>query len=296
MAMNWRLSQSDYTIRGALVWGNCLKHARASRTSQGKEKIIHITLAALEALPLLGQLIALVEYAAQKYFAKTSAVEKKPPMPKPAPIPTENEIEKEQTTWLAEKRPVHITFSKKGLKPLPDGLQDLLFLAQRITDAVDVVQEIYQPLLTEVEADFKAAIKEKKTLDLCGLKTIPEAIYKDKILTHFECGLSLELARFPAKDPTAAVSSKTFYKNDLFKQHIKNANKSPSTNKPLSEKEVAVCPKALAIVNKQLRFHSSILNGLLEHKYIQLQSPPSFKVKIKKAVQNILSKLSSRFS
>ncbi len=60
--IKYSLSHSEYTLRNALVWGNCFSHYRkASSERPFLERLFHGTLSAFEALPVLGQAVSLAE-------------------------------------------------------------------------------------------------------------------------------------------------------------------------------------------------------------------------------------------
>jgi hypothetical protein len=77
------LATERYTLSNTLQWGLFRAHyEKASENSSTGSKILHITLAALEALPILSQLVSLVEYAVASIFLRlsTATIPKEPPV------------------------------------------------------------------------------------------------------------------------------------------------------------------------------------------------------------------------
>ncbi|MBS0585834.1 MAG: hypothetical protein JSR76_06000 [Verrucomicrobia bacterium] len=92
------LAAERYTLQNTLQWGLFRAHCdKASESSSTGSRFLHVTLAALEALPILSQLVSLVEYVVASIFLRLSAAPtpKEPPVaPKvdvisPPPIPAE---------------------------------------------------------------------------------------------------------------------------------------------------------------------------------------------------------------
>lgn len=73
MTFNYALNNKDYNLRNALLWGNCFAHYR--KASQGclGHRVIHVIIASVEALPLLGQIASLMEYLIVHVFSKKEA-------------------------------------------------------------------------------------------------------------------------------------------------------------------------------------------------------------------------------
>ena len=65
------LPLQEYTISNALLWGNCQSHwhvFKAESNWSGKT-VVHVTLASIEALPVIGQFVSLIEMVAAWIFA-----------------------------------------------------------------------------------------------------------------------------------------------------------------------------------------------------------------------------------
>ena len=79
MKTNFLLDHQDYTIRNALTWGNCLAHyqkARVSEESSYSQRISHGSIALIEAIPIIGQIISLFEMAiASPFTPPTPAID-----------------------------------------------------------------------------------------------------------------------------------------------------------------------------------------------------------------------------
>lgn len=58
--MTYRLAESEYTVRNALTWGNCRGHWRMAN---GRQHAVHLIIAAIESLPIIGQIVSLMELA-----------------------------------------------------------------------------------------------------------------------------------------------------------------------------------------------------------------------------------------
>lgn len=65
------LSNEVYTFKNAMTWGICKEHC--SQVQKGKlsngASCFHISMAVLEAFPILGQIVSLVEYCVNKIFS-----------------------------------------------------------------------------------------------------------------------------------------------------------------------------------------------------------------------------------
>ena len=76
MESNLLLERSNYSLYNALVWGNCLNHAKqvwspAPFTKQ--ERLFHATLALVELIPIISQIISLFEMAIAYCYKKKSS-------------------------------------------------------------------------------------------------------------------------------------------------------------------------------------------------------------------------------
>lgn len=86
---NYALELKEYTWSNALLWGNFSGHAR--KTAQGSlgGRIAHLLIAAVEFLPIVGQVASIFEKVIVTFFSKrpTVAIELKPLVKKPTPDP-----------------------------------------------------------------------------------------------------------------------------------------------------------------------------------------------------------------
>lgn len=58
----------SYSWKSTLLWGTCFDHLEKAKGSMGKSKIIHFAIAALEFIPIFGQIASIFEWAIVKLF------------------------------------------------------------------------------------------------------------------------------------------------------------------------------------------------------------------------------------
>lgn len=82
------LNRTDYTWENALLWGFCIKHGQAAQTGELCSRSVHLILAGAEALPLIGQLVSLIEMALAGFFQQEASTPTRPlPRTPPSPLP-----------------------------------------------------------------------------------------------------------------------------------------------------------------------------------------------------------------
>ena len=64
--LNYELD--SYSWKSVLLWGASFDHFKKAKGSNGKNKIIHLTIAAIELIPILGQIASLFEWAIVRAF------------------------------------------------------------------------------------------------------------------------------------------------------------------------------------------------------------------------------------
>lgn len=76
MLNNYLLLNKDYTIYNALTWGNCLNHARRAWTPAASccQRIFHVTIAAIELIPIVSQITSLFEMIIASLFKRSITV------------------------------------------------------------------------------------------------------------------------------------------------------------------------------------------------------------------------------
>ena len=59
--MNFKLSNESYTIRNALLWGNCIGHFKEACQGNLGKRVVHAMVAILELFPIVSQVISIAE-------------------------------------------------------------------------------------------------------------------------------------------------------------------------------------------------------------------------------------------
>ncbi len=67
-----------YNMNSALTWGICALHLNKSKSGRPLSRFIHFSLFLMEAVPILGQLISLIDVAVSKVFKLSSCQKPKP--------------------------------------------------------------------------------------------------------------------------------------------------------------------------------------------------------------------------
>lgn len=87
MNINANLYIDSYTIRNALCWGICRDHFRKIEVENlWYNRVIHITIGCLEALPVAGQIVSLIELGIIKFFVPSLDQASKPLPQRPQPV------------------------------------------------------------------------------------------------------------------------------------------------------------------------------------------------------------------
>lgn len=87
MNINANLYIDTYTIRNALCWGICRDHFRKVEVENlWYNRVIHITIGCLEALPVAGQIVSLIELGIIKFFVPSLDQANKPLPQRPQPV------------------------------------------------------------------------------------------------------------------------------------------------------------------------------------------------------------------
>ncbi len=64
------LNTQDYTLKNALLWGNCIAHCKAATEGNWHNRTVHLIIAAAEASPITGQITSLGEWALFRLFSE----------------------------------------------------------------------------------------------------------------------------------------------------------------------------------------------------------------------------------
>lgn len=64
----YSLHQEDYSWKNALLWGNFIEHCKRSRDGSWDERAVHVLIAGLEFLPIIGQIASIFEKLILNYF------------------------------------------------------------------------------------------------------------------------------------------------------------------------------------------------------------------------------------
>ena len=76
---NYALDAGDYSVKNALLWGNCSGHAhKASGSGRLQDRVVHGLIAAVEAIPVVGQIASLFELAIVTKFGDFEARPERP--------------------------------------------------------------------------------------------------------------------------------------------------------------------------------------------------------------------------
>jgi len=92
MISNYLLNSNQYTLQNALCMGNCQEHYYLFKLYRGHRVICslsHLLIAAIEMIPLIGQIASLIEFAIVNiifYFTPSSKLHNKVLKPLPSPI------------------------------------------------------------------------------------------------------------------------------------------------------------------------------------------------------------------
>lgn len=70
MNHQYALPRENCTFKNAMLWGNFRGHCNTLKSGElsTKAKCFHITMAVLETLPILSQLISVIEFVANNIF------------------------------------------------------------------------------------------------------------------------------------------------------------------------------------------------------------------------------------
>lgn len=66
MSSQYSLDQSSYTIKNAATWGNFTEHCKKASVGKLGDRLVHIIIAALQLLPIIGQIASLMEMLIMK--------------------------------------------------------------------------------------------------------------------------------------------------------------------------------------------------------------------------------------
>lgn len=73
MNINYRLNNNEYTIRHALTWGIFQGHCQQARShTEWRGRLVHGLIAAVELLPIIGQIVSLLELGIIRFFSDST--------------------------------------------------------------------------------------------------------------------------------------------------------------------------------------------------------------------------------
>lgn len=139
MALNYLLLKRDYTVYNALAWGNCFNHARRAwaPTASWSQRIFHGTIAWVEWVPIISQIVSLFEMAVASLFKPSHAL-----------------------ADLTKREIRHIELQEPGLahqaralalQALPSDVIDIALPQQ-----IDTLQEALFPLHRQIDSQYRA--------------------------------------------------------------------------------------------------------------------------------------------
>ncbi len=71
---HFALPIQDYSWKNALLWKNCLGHYRKAREANFYGRCIHLLIAAVESLPLIGQIASIFEKIVINHLCHSRAI------------------------------------------------------------------------------------------------------------------------------------------------------------------------------------------------------------------------------
>lgn len=96
MDFNYALARDDYSLKNVLLWGNCILHCKKAGEGDWCGRIVHLLIAGVEIIPVIGQIASLFEMIIVTRFAHSSSnanneLDRKRISAEPPPEPINNE-------------------------------------------------------------------------------------------------------------------------------------------------------------------------------------------------------------
>lgn len=64
-----------YSLKDALLWGNCAEHWKKTQTGNLQGRVVHGSIALLESIPIIGQIASLIEFRIMKDLDQTTSID-----------------------------------------------------------------------------------------------------------------------------------------------------------------------------------------------------------------------------
>lgn len=143
---NIALTHDQYTISNALLWGNCSAHAKRSCSGSLGGRVVHVIIAAVELIPLIGQIVSLFEMFLGTHFY-TDRLERNESLT----LPSKESIKKEPSNPCSNSSKES---ENTALEPDSKEKEKL-----ELTKKINLLKSNFMKSLSEMNTEYDSQIK-----------------------------------------------------------------------------------------------------------------------------------------